>query len=75
MKRVLTASALIPFALYAIYWAPQYVFIAIVLLMALLCYREFDGLVAAHGIEHPGCSAPPPESDCSVNPCNSASWR
>src|SRR3981081_2710086 len=54
MKRILTAIALIPFAVYSIYWAPQPVFIAIVVMMALLCYREFDGLVAAHGFESPG---------------------
>ena len=34
MKRVLTALVLVPFALYAIFWAPHPVFVVIVALMA-----------------------------------------
>ena len=40
MKRILTALVLIPFALFSIFWAPQPVFVGIVLLMAVGCYRE-----------------------------------
>ncbi|HUS07321.1 MAG TPA: phosphatidate cytidylyltransferase [Bryobacteraceae bacterium] len=54
MKRVLTALVLVPFALLAIYWAPQPVFVAIAITIALLCYREFAGLTVAHGYESPG---------------------
>jgi phosphatidate cytidylyltransferase len=53
MKRVLTALVLIPFALYAIFWAPQPVFIGIVLLMSVGCYREFATIAAAQGIAGP----------------------
>jgi phosphatidate cytidylyltransferase len=53
MKRILTALVLVPFALYAIFWAPHWVFIAIVALMAVACYHEFSGIAAANGIQGP----------------------
>ena len=53
MKRVLTALVLIPFALYAIFWAPQAIFIGIVILMAAGCYHEFATIAAAQGISGP----------------------
>ncbi|MEJ7609446.1 MAG: phosphatidate cytidylyltransferase, partial [Bryobacteraceae bacterium] len=53
MKRVLTASVLIPLALYAIFWAPHWFFLAVAGSMAVLCYQEFTGIVAAHGIKGP----------------------
>ncbi|MGA8029082.1 MAG: phosphatidate cytidylyltransferase [Bryobacteraceae bacterium] len=53
MKRLLTASALIAVAVYLIFWAPGPVFMAAALLMSLLCYWEYSGLVAAHFIARP----------------------
>ena len=53
MNRVLTALALIPFALYAIFWAPQWVFVLIVSLMAIACFHEFVDIAAASGIAGP----------------------
>ncbi len=53
MSRILTALALMIIALYLVFWANAYVFLAAALLMSLLCYREFSGLVANHGIGKP----------------------
>ncbi len=49
MKRVLTALALIPAVSWVIFAAPFPVFWIVVGSLALLCYREFNRLVAAHG--------------------------
>lgn len=54
MKRLLTALALIVFAVYLVFFAPSSVFAAAALFVGLLCYWEFSGLVAAHGIGRPG---------------------
>ena len=54
MTRVLTGIALIAFALYLIWWAPQIVFVAGAILVSTLCYWEFAGLVERHGIRRPG---------------------
>ena len=53
MSRVLTALVLIPFALYAIFWAPHWVFVIIVAMMAIACYHEFVGIAAASGVAGP----------------------
>ncbi|HYP07819.1 MAG TPA: phosphatidate cytidylyltransferase [Bryobacteraceae bacterium] len=53
MKRILTALVLIPFALYAIFWAPHWIFVAIVALMATACYHEFAGIAANSGAPGP----------------------
>jgi phosphatidate cytidylyltransferase len=54
MKRLVTAVGLIAFAVYLVWLAPHSVFVAGAILMALLCYWEYSGLVAAHGIPRPG---------------------
>ena len=54
MKRLLTALALIVFAVYLVFLASSSVFIGAALFVGLLCYWEFSGLVAAHGINRPG---------------------
>ena len=54
MKRLLTALALIIFAVYLVFLAPPSVFLAAALLVGLLCYREFSTIVVAHGISRPG---------------------
>lgn len=47
MNRVLTGLGLIAFALYAIFWANAWIFSAIVVLMAVGCYREFVSIANA----------------------------
>jgi phosphatidate cytidylyltransferase len=54
MKRLLTALALVFAAAYSVGWAPQPIFIGVAVLMGLLCYWEYSGLVAAHSIPRPG---------------------
>jgi phosphatidate cytidylyltransferase len=55
MKRVLTAAALIPIVVYVALAANHSVFQAVVILAALLSYREFDSIAAAYGF---GASLP-----------------
>jgi phosphatidate cytidylyltransferase len=57
MKRILTALALFPLAFYGTFWAPYWGFFAIVAGVALLCFYEYAGIVAGHGIERPGLLA------------------
>jgi phosphatidate cytidylyltransferase len=54
MKRLVTALGLIVVAAYLIGWAPIQLFFAAALLMSLLCYWEYSGLVAKHEIPRPG---------------------
>ncbi len=54
MNRVVTAIALIGFAVYLVWFAPHGIFVAGAVLMALLCYWEYAALVAAHAIARPG---------------------
>lgn len=54
MKRILTASALIPPVVYLIFWAPDWLFVLASAAVGLLCYSEFAELVANHLIRHPG---------------------
>ncbi len=54
MTRAGTAIGLIAIATYLIFWAPNWLFLAAAVLMGLLCYLEFSGLVVAHGIQRPG---------------------
>ncbi len=54
MKRVITALVLIPLFAYLTIWSPQWLFLAAVAAVALLCFHEFAGLVAHHNIEPPG---------------------
>src|SRR5581483_3986615 len=54
MKRVVTAIALIPIVVYLVLWANFWLFLAVVATVACLCYREYDGIAAAHGYGTPG---------------------
>src|SRR5882757_5407453 len=54
MKRLITAIGLIVVAGYLIGWAPGPVFLGAALLMGVLCYWEYSGLVAAHGVPRSG---------------------
>ncbi len=40
MKRVLTAAALIPPVAYVVLWGPQWLFVAVLVVVALLSYYE-----------------------------------
>ncbi len=55
MKRLATAAALIPFITYIVIFSPFPVFAAVLTAIALLCFVEYCGIVAAHGIAKPGC--------------------
>ncbi len=54
MKRIATALVLIPVITYAIVWAPWWVFSTLLSVIAVLCFVEYNGIVAAHGIPKPG---------------------
>ena len=54
MKRILTAAALIPIVVYVVLWANFWAFFAVLVAVAFLCYREFDGLAEAYGFGAPG---------------------
>ncbi len=54
MKRVLTAAALIPIVVYVVLWANFWAFLAVLVTVACLCYREFNGVAEAYGFGAPG---------------------
>jgi phosphatidate cytidylyltransferase len=54
MKRVLTAVLLIPVFGYVILWGPQWLFLVALTVVALLCFREYAGIVKAQGFAGPG---------------------
>ncbi len=49
MKRVLTALALIPAVTYVVLWANYWVFLAVLTIVALLCYYEYTGIAEGFG--------------------------
>jgi len=49
MKRVLTAAILIPSSIYLVLAAPRALFVGAALFMAVMCFREYRNLAAAHG--------------------------
>src|ERR1035438_3647652 len=49
MKRLLTALALIPAVTYVILWADYWVFLSVLMAVALLCYYEYTGIAAGYG--------------------------
>ncbi|MBZ2183972.1 MAG: phosphatidate cytidylyltransferase [Bryobacter sp.] len=51
MKRVLTAAWLIPFGTYSIFYANERLFVAIVAMLALFCYRELARMIEGHGFQ------------------------
>ena len=53
MKRILTALVLIPAIVYTVLWAPQWLFLLVVSAIAAMCFREFAGIAAAHGLRVP----------------------
>jgi phosphatidate cytidylyltransferase len=54
MKRVLTAAALIPPVIATVFLANEWIFFAVVALVALLCYSEYNSIAAAYGFGAPG---------------------
>jgi len=54
MKRIITALVLIPVFTYVTLWAHPWVFLTALSLVALLCFHEYCGIVAAHGLNRPG---------------------
>lgn len=54
MRRVLTALALIPIVTYVVLWANFWVFLAVLMTVAFLCYREYDAIAADFGFGAPG---------------------
>jgi phosphatidate cytidylyltransferase len=54
MKRIVTAAVLIPLFTYVALWGHQYLFLAVLATTAVLCFREYCAIVAAHGIDPPG---------------------
>ena len=54
MKRILTAVALIPIVVYVVLWANFWAFLAVLVTVAFLCYREFNDVAAAYGFGAPG---------------------
>ena len=54
MKRILTALVLIPIVVYTVLWADYWIFLAVLSLVALLCYREYDAVAAGYGFGAPG---------------------
>jgi phosphatidate cytidylyltransferase len=57
MKRLATALVLGPFIVWVVGWGPQYVFLPVVSVIALLCFWEYARLVAAYNIGPPGPAA------------------
>ena len=54
MTRILTALVLIPTFCYLILWAPQWLFLAAVAIVAILCFHEYAELASLHEIAKPG---------------------
>jgi phosphatidate cytidylyltransferase len=54
MKRILTAAALVPVVVYVVLFANFWVFLAVVTAVAVLCYREYNGIAAGYGFGAPG---------------------
>ena len=50
MKRVLTAAWLVPFGTYSIFFAPPWLFVAVVCLLAIFCFREYARMVENQGL-------------------------
>jgi phosphatidate cytidylyltransferase len=54
MRRIATALALIPTVAYVSLFAPHWLFLGVVVIVALLCFHEYRGIVARHGFDPPG---------------------
>src|SRR5207247_1039127 len=54
MKRVLTALVLIPSITWVVLWSEWWIFLAVLALVACLCYREYDEIAGGYGFGKPG---------------------
>lgn len=54
MKRLATAIALIPLVVYVVLWANFWVFLSVLVLVACLCYHEYNSMAAEYGYGEPG---------------------
>src|SRR5689334_4388662 len=54
MKRILTALILIPIVVYVVLWANFWIFLAVLVAVAFLCWREYDTIAATYGFGAPG---------------------
>lgn len=54
MKRVATALVLLPVIVAVILWANQWLFLAVLVTLALLTFHEYSGIVTEHAIAEPG---------------------
>jgi phosphatidate cytidylyltransferase len=54
MTRILTALVLIPIFCYIVLWAPQWAFLAVVAVVAVLCFHEYSNLTAGHKLPGAG---------------------
>ncbi|MEI9812098.1 MAG: phosphatidate cytidylyltransferase [Acidobacteriota bacterium] len=54
MKRILTASILIPIIVWTVLFAPYGVFLLVMALVGLGAFREYDRIAAAHGLAPSG---------------------
>jgi len=50
MKRVITAAWLIPVSTYSIFFAPHWLFVGVVILLSMLCFREYARMVENQGL-------------------------
>jgi phosphatidate cytidylyltransferase len=53
MKRVLTAAALIPIVVYVVVWANFWIFLAVLVTVAMLTYREYAAIATGYGFGSP----------------------
>jgi phosphatidate cytidylyltransferase len=51
--RIVTSTILVPASLAAIFFAPPWLFLAVVALLALVCFHEYCDITASHGIVRP----------------------
>jgi phosphatidate cytidylyltransferase len=54
MKRVLTALVLIPIVVHVVLWANSWIFLAVLVAAAGVCYWEYSHIAAAYGFGSPG---------------------
>lgn len=54
MTRVLTALILLPVFVYVILWSPEWLFLIVVCVVSIFCFREYSRLVELYTIPPPG---------------------
>ncbi len=54
MTRLLTGAVLLAFAVSVVLWANFWIFFAVLVTVACICYREFDVIAARYGFGAPG---------------------